>query len=54
MAEDEGVLDTSIEGPVARLTLDRPSKLNALNEAVRRCSPPPVTFASRPTTPSCG
>ena len=36
MPEDEAVLDTSIEGPVARLTLNRPSKLNALNEAVRR------------------
>ena len=30
------MLDVSIDGPVARLTLDRPSKLNALNEAVRR------------------
>lgn len=36
MPADEAVLDVSIDGPVARLTLDRPSKLNALNEAVRR------------------
>ena len=36
MANDESVLGMSIEGGVARLTLTRPSKLNALNEAVRR------------------
>ena len=30
------VLDVAIDAPVARLVLNRPAKLNALNEDVRR------------------
>jgi len=36
VSADEPVLDVSIDGTAARLTLNRPAKLNALNEDVRR------------------
>ena len=36
MAPDERPLAVSLDGPVARLTLSRPAKLNALNDDVRR------------------
>src|SRR3954471_341094 len=36
MATAEPVVDVAVDGPVARLTLNRPGKLNALNEDVRR------------------
>ncbi len=36
MADDPTVLRTSYRGPVVRLTLSRPERLNALNDDVRR------------------
>src|SRR3954471_1757493 len=36
MATAEPVVDVAVDGPVARLTLNRPGKLNALNDDVRR------------------